>query len=94
MVVQAYWVECFEARIASIRLDNPTYTNPEARMAALKEACNTLGWQEKDLRNKMYAPLRFPSQMPSPSSGRTQVLIIAQGCLAWLQRNKRCWGLG
>jgi hypothetical protein len=64
MVVQAYWVECFEARIASIRLDNPSYTNPEARMAALKEACNTLGWQEKDLRNKMYAPLRFPSQLP------------------------------
>ncbi|KAJ5190591.1 SET domain-containing protein [Penicillium cinerascens] len=53
MVVQAYWVECYEARIASIRLDCPTYTNAEARMAALKEACNTLGWQEKELRNRM-----------------------------------------
>ncbi|KAJ5926267.1 SET domain-containing protein [Penicillium verrucosum] len=53
IVVQAYWVECYEARIASIRLERPTYTNAEARMAALKEACSTLMWHEKELRNKM-----------------------------------------
>lgn len=53
MVVQAYWVECYEARIASIRLEHPSFTNAEARMTALKEACCTLGWQEKELRNRM-----------------------------------------
>ncbi|KAI2704637.1 hypothetical protein CBS147354_9631 [Penicillium roqueforti] len=53
IVVQAYWVECYEARIASIRLECPSYTNAEARMAALKEACSTLTWHEKELRNRM-----------------------------------------
>ncbi|KUM55967.1 hypothetical protein ACN42_g11266 [Penicillium freii] len=53
IVVQAYWVECYEARIASIRLEFPSYTNAEARMAALKEACVTLTWHEKELRNRM-----------------------------------------
>ncbi|OQD79916.1 hypothetical protein PENANT_c042G05096 [Penicillium antarcticum] len=53
MIVQAYWVECYEARIASIRLEYPSYTNAEARMAALKEACTTLTWHEKELRNRM-----------------------------------------
>lgn len=72
MVVQAYWVECYEARIASIRLDCPTYTNAEARMTALKEACNTLGWQEKELRNRMYVPFALPgSSVLSPSCVRT-----------------------
>ncbi|KAF3025413.1 hypothetical protein E8E15_010088 [Penicillium rubens] len=53
IIVQAYWVECYEARIASIRLECPHYTNAEARMAALKEACSTLTWHEKELRNRM-----------------------------------------
>ncbi|CRL28815.1 SET domain [Penicillium camemberti] len=53
IVVQAYWVECYEARIASIRLEFPSYTNAEARIAALKEACITLTWHEKELRNRM-----------------------------------------
>ncbi|KAJ5607541.1 hypothetical protein N7537_004160 [Penicillium hordei] len=53
IVVQAYWVECYEARISSIRLECPSYTNAEARMAALKEACSTLTWHEKELRNRM-----------------------------------------
>ncbi|KGO64372.1 hypothetical protein PITC_022710 [Penicillium italicum] len=53
IVVQAYWVECYEARIASIRLECPSYTNAEARVAALKEACSTLAWHEKELRNRI-----------------------------------------
>lgn len=52
MIVQAYWVECYEARIAVIRLENPRYSSTEARMAALKEACAVLNWKEKDLRNR------------------------------------------
>ena len=54
MIVQAYWIECYEARIAVIRLENPNYSTTEARMTALKEACAVLNWKEKDLRNRMY----------------------------------------
>lgn len=54
MIVQAYWIECYEARIAVIRLENPRYSSTEARMAALKEACAVLNWKEKDLRNRMF----------------------------------------
>ncbi|EPS31287.1 hypothetical protein PDE_06242 [Penicillium oxalicum 114-2] len=53
MVVQAHWVECYEARIASIALEHPSCTKTEARIMALKEACNTLAWQEKELRNRL-----------------------------------------
>ncbi|KAL1978521.1 hypothetical protein VTN31DRAFT_1380 [Thermomyces dupontii] len=53
MIVQAYWVESYEARVASICLENPEFSKTEARMAALKEACKVLGWREKDLRNRM-----------------------------------------
>ncbi|OJJ88953.1 uncharacterized protein ASPGLDRAFT_138998 [Aspergillus glaucus CBS 516.65] len=53
MIVQAYWIECYEARIAVIRLENPNYSSTEARMTALKEACAVLNWKEKDLRNRM-----------------------------------------
>ncbi|KAJ6134484.1 SET domain-containing protein [Penicillium sp. IBT 18751x] len=53
MVVQAHWVECYEARIASILLECPSCTKSEARIIALKEACSTLGWLEKELRNRL-----------------------------------------
>ncbi|GFN15319.1 SET domain-containing protein [Aspergillus tubingensis] len=53
MIVQAYWVECFEARVAVIRLEKPQSSMTDARMMALKEACVVLNWKEKDLRNRM-----------------------------------------
>ncbi|GAT27579.1 SET domain protein [Aspergillus luchuensis] len=53
MIVQAYWVECFEARVAVIRLEKPQLSITDARMMALKEACMVLDWKEKDLRNRM-----------------------------------------
>ncbi|KAH3403446.1 hypothetical protein KXV40_003605 [Aspergillus fumigatus] len=53
MIVQAYWIECYEARIAVIRLENPHLSSTEARVTALKEACAVLSWKEKDLRNRM-----------------------------------------
>lgn len=71
MVVQAYWVECYEARIASIRLEHPTFTNAEARMTTLKEACSTLGWQEKELRNRMY--VAFPTHITRCSTIRAAI---------------------
>ncbi|PLB54686.1 SET domain-containing protein [Aspergillus steynii IBT 23096] len=53
MIVQAYWIECYEARIAVIRLQNPNFSITEARMIALKEACAVLNWKDKDLRNRI-----------------------------------------
>ncbi|KAL2814693.1 SET domain protein [Aspergillus cavernicola] len=53
MIVQAYWIECFEARVAAIRLEKPSLSTTDARMMALKEACVVLDWKEKDLRNRM-----------------------------------------
>ncbi|EAS37569.3 SET domain-containing protein [Coccidioides immitis RS] len=53
MIVQAYWTDCYEARIKSIRLERPASSASETRVTALKEACSTLGWGDKELRNKM-----------------------------------------
>ncbi|GKZ47209.1 hypothetical protein AbraIFM66951_010560 [Aspergillus brasiliensis] len=53
IIVQAYWVECFEARVAVIRLEKPHLSVTDARMIVLKEACGVLNWKEKDLRNRM-----------------------------------------
>ncbi|KAK2800028.1 hypothetical protein FQN50_008267 [Emmonsiellopsis sp. PD_5] len=53
MIVQAYWVECYEARIAAIKLERPSKSITEVRMDAVKEACSTLQWKEKELRNKL-----------------------------------------
>lgn len=59
MIVQAYWVECFEARVAVVRLEKPHLSTTDARMMVLKEACVVLNWKEKDLRNRMYS-FRLP----------------------------------
>ncbi|KAJ0413310.1 SET domain protein [Aspergillus carlsbadensis] len=53
MIVQAYWIECHEARTAVIRFEKPALSKTEARVLAIKEACAVLGWKEKDLRNRM-----------------------------------------
>lgn len=78
MIIQASWIECYEARIAAICLDNPKYSATEARMAALKEACEALGWQEKDLRNRMCV-------LSKSSSRATLIDPQRQGYMAWLQ---------
>ncbi|RAL07351.1 SET domain-containing protein [Aspergillus homomorphus CBS 101889] len=53
MIVQTYWVECFEARVAVMLCENEELSTTEARMMVLKEACIILKWKEKDLRNRM-----------------------------------------
>ncbi|GAB1191791.1 hypothetical protein APSETT444_000974 [Aspergillus pseudonomiae] len=53
MIVQAYWIECYEARIAVLRLENPNLSAMEIRMMGLREACAVLNWKEKDLRNRI-----------------------------------------
>ncbi|KAL4936218.1 hypothetical protein BDV06DRAFT_228108 [Aspergillus oleicola] len=53
MIVQAFWVECFEARTAVLRYEKPILSKTESRMIAIREACVFLNWKEKDLRNRM-----------------------------------------
>ncbi|KAK2867785.1 hypothetical protein FQN49_003476 [Arthroderma sp. PD_2] len=53
MVVQAYWVECYEARIATLKIEKPLKSMGDINMEALKEACDTFNWSEKELRNKL-----------------------------------------
>ncbi|KAL4794577.1 hypothetical protein BDV19DRAFT_364830 [Aspergillus venezuelensis] len=53
MVVQTFWVECFEARTAVLRYEKPILSKTESRIIAIREACVVLGWKEKDLRNRM-----------------------------------------
>lgn len=60
MVVQAYWVECYEARIVALKIENPFKTITEVRMEALKEACAAFHWKEKELRNKLWVVPSIP----------------------------------
>jgi len=53
VIVQARWVEHFEAHIDANKLMNPTMSDTKHRKAALVEACHDFGWTEKELRNKM-----------------------------------------
>ncbi|KAL4985941.1 hypothetical protein BDW68DRAFT_198348 [Aspergillus falconensis] len=53
MIVQAFWVESFEARTAVLQYEKPILSKTEARMIAVREACVVLNWKEKDLRNRM-----------------------------------------
>jgi hypothetical protein len=53
MVIQAYWIECYEARIVALRIEKPSKSLTDIRMEALKEACATFNWKEKELRNKL-----------------------------------------
>ncbi|KAL1619633.1 hypothetical protein SLS54_006570 [Diplodia seriata] len=53
VIVQAYWIQCFEARVHALCEANPQQSVTKSRKAALMEACHDFGWSEKDLRNKM-----------------------------------------
>ncbi|KAI9881519.1 MAG: hypothetical protein M1830_000082 [Pleopsidium flavum] len=52
-IVQAHWVDCFEARISAIAEEKKNLSATETRMAGLTEACATFGWTEKELRNRI-----------------------------------------
>ncbi|KKZ65806.1 hypothetical protein EMCG_01191 [[Emmonsia] crescens] len=53
MIVQAYWVECYEARITALKLERPSKSAREVRMDAIKEACPIHQLKEKEPRNKL-----------------------------------------
>ncbi len=53
IIVQACWMDCFEARVKAIAAERPDMSATECKMASINEACNALGWTEKELRNRM-----------------------------------------
>ncbi len=53
VVVQAHWMDCYNARVKVIAEENPQMSPTEARMAGLGEACSALEWTQKELRNRM-----------------------------------------
>ncbi|KAJ1329273.1 hypothetical protein MN608_06006 [Microdochium nivale] len=53
VIVQARWVEHFEAHIEASKMAHPSLSDTKHRKAALVEACHDFGWTEKELRNKM-----------------------------------------
>lgn len=53
VIVQARWVEQFDAYVDSMSAADPTRARTRFNKAALVEACTDFGWSEKELRNKM-----------------------------------------
>ncbi|KAG8628347.1 hypothetical protein KVT40_004220 [Elsinoe batatas] len=53
VIVQARWVECFDARIQTLLRENLDLSLTRVKMLALKEAYEDFGWSEKEMRNKM-----------------------------------------
>ena len=53
VIIQAHWMDCYYLRIKVIAAENPRLSPTEAKMAGLSEACSSLGWTQKELRNRM-----------------------------------------
>ncbi|KAI9808756.1 MAG: hypothetical protein M1825_003908 [Sarcosagium campestre] len=53
IVVQAFWVGCFDERSGAIANETPSASSRKTKMLALREACAVLGCSEKELRNKV-----------------------------------------
>ncbi|KAK0129758.1 hypothetical protein ONS96_000314 [Cadophora gregata f. sp. sojae] len=52
-IIQAHWVDCFEARVKNIGAEKSFLSSTETKMSALREACAILKWSEKELRNRL-----------------------------------------
>ncbi|KAI1497607.1 hypothetical protein F5X99DRAFT_421235 [Biscogniauxia marginata] len=53
VIVQARWVEHFDAYVEHLRAVDPSTSDTKHRKTALVEACTDFAWPEKELRNKM-----------------------------------------
>ncbi|KAL3423426.1 SET domain-containing protein [Phlyctema vagabunda] len=53
IIIQAFWVDCFDSRVSSMSVENLMLSKTEVKMATLREACAVLGWSEKELRNRL-----------------------------------------
>jgi len=63
IVIQARWVDCFNARVATLDAEKKGNGPSANSKLALMEACRDFGWSEKDLRNKM-CDLPLPDVLP------------------------------
>ncbi|KAK5073259.1 hypothetical protein LTR64_000329 [Lithohypha guttulata] len=55
VVIQAHWVDCFDARLATLKKGQPDLRPTDHKRLVMNEACTSFGWSEKELRNKMAA---------------------------------------
>ncbi|KAI0544491.1 hypothetical protein F4679DRAFT_576793 [Xylaria curta] len=55
VIVQARWVEHFEAYVEHLKAHDPRISSTRHRKTALVEAASNFGWKKKELRNKMAA---------------------------------------
>ncbi|KAK5093411.1 hypothetical protein LTR70_004771 [Exophiala xenobiotica] len=53
VIVQAHWVDCYDARLGALREDRPDLRSQEHKKIVLTEACTAFSWSEKELRNRM-----------------------------------------
>lgn len=53
VIVQAHWMECFDARVEMLKKECPSLPASEPKKTVFVEACADFGWSEKELRNKM-----------------------------------------
>lgn len=77
VVVQAHWIDCYDARIEVIAEENPRLSPTEARMAGLVEACTTLGWTQKELRNRMM--IRRSCKEIKDAGGQVSLVFTGSG---------------
>lgn len=54
VIVQARWIEHFDAYVDSWAAANPTVSRTKYNKAVIMKACADFSWSEKELRNKMY----------------------------------------
>lgn len=52
VIVQAHWVDCYDARLVAVREANPHLRPSECKKMVINEACTSFAWSEKDLRNR------------------------------------------
>lgn len=53
VIVQAHWIDCYNARLAALREDRAELRPQEHKKIVLTEACTSFSWSEKELRNRM-----------------------------------------
>lgn len=77
LIVQAHWIDCFDNRIISLSQERPDESLQSHKKAALLEACQTFGWTEKELRNRM-SVWRGYSELKEVA-GWTSLIFSGQG---------------
>lgn len=53
VMIQAHWVDCYDARLAALREERPDLRPNDHKKMVMSEACALFAWSEKELRNRM-----------------------------------------